>query len=295
MIIRELSDIHLEQAAFFIPPMKHDGDAVLVLSGDIANAMSMTNKVHKFFESCVHRFKAIVYVPGNHEYYGGHIEDCDTVIKQWLLDQNYSNVHYLNKDSVVIEDVAFIGASLWTDVRKGNPIDIHHINSQLNDYHYIFKGEGDTLHPRDTIAIHHEHRKYIFSEIVKYRSANVRKIVVISHHAPTELSVVPRFKNSVINGGFVSDMYEDIICTPPDVWFHGHCHDTIEYVVSTTDVYCNPRGYAKVLNVEQYDNALNTITEIDMDSPDSVNSMVQFEELFRQENTKFNPFFTINI
>lgn len=69
--------------------------------------------------------------------------------------------------------------------------------------------------------------------------------VVVSHFAPTRLSIGPLFENSPINASFVSDLEDRINVWQPALWLHGHTHGSFDYQVGKTRVICNARGYAK--------------------------------------------------
>ena len=48
-----------------------------------------------------------------------------------------------------------------------------------------------------------------------------------------------------MNGGYHSDLSEFILDHPEIVlWTHGHTHEPMDYMIGTTRVVCNPRGYA---------------------------------------------------
>lgn len=193
MFIREMSDLHLEICRFHIPPMRDDEQTTLILSGDICTAHTLGQDVKDFFENASARFENIIYVPGNHENYREHIDRVDGKIRDFLKANEFDNVHYLNGDSVVLDGVAFIGATLWTDVNKGNPIAQHMIEAGLNDYKVIRIAGYRKLRARDTIIKHILHKQFIFDEIAKQRALG-HKTVVVSHHAPSELSIHPRYK-----------------------------------------------------------------------------------------------------
>ena len=47
-----------------------------------------------------------------------------------------------------------------------------------------------------------------------------------------------------MNGGYSSNLEEFILDRPQiKVWTHGHTHDTFDYMIGSTRVMCNPRGY----------------------------------------------------
>jgi hypothetical protein len=48
-----------------------------------------------------------------------------------------------------------------------------------------------------------------------------------------------------MNGGYRSELSEFILDHPQiKLWTHGHMHDPFDYMIGTTRVVCNPRGYA---------------------------------------------------
>jgi hypothetical protein len=69
--------------------------------------------------------------------------------------------------------------------------------------------------------------------------------IVVGHHAPSKSSTHPRYKNEVLmNGAYSSDMNEFILNNRQiKVWTHGHTHEVFDYMIGTTRIVCNPRGY----------------------------------------------------
>ncbi len=80
----------------------------------------------------------VVFVPGNHEYYG-------TVHDQALLRgkqaATFADIHLLNGDQVVIGHVRFVGATLWSDyLLFGEPYRwacMQAARTGLNDHRHI--------------------------------------------------------------------------------------------------------------------------------------------------------------
>jgi hypothetical protein len=73
-----------------------------------------------------------------------------------------------------------------------------------------------------------------------------KKVVFVGHHGPSAMSTHPRYVNeTLMNGGYRSELSEFILDNPQIVlWTHGHMHDPFDYMIGTTRVVCNPRGYA---------------------------------------------------
>ena len=293
MLLREMSDAHLEIAPYFVPPMVGDEDTVMLLSGDICTAHSLGANVHQFFQS-LKRFKAVVYIPGNHEYYREHIDKGDQKIKDWLKENGYDNVHYLNMDSVVIEDVAFVGATLWTDIARGNPIAKIDVENGLNDYRVIRAAGYRKLRGNDTICKHIVHKNYLFEKVQEYRSIGVRRTVVMSHHAPSELSVHSKYKGSHLNPAYYSNLEDEVMDKGADYHFHGHTHDNFRYTLGATEVICNPRGYAQILRKMDFVEMMD-MEPVDPDNTDHGKVMAKFHGIWHHENAHFDPFLRIEI
>jgi hypothetical protein len=47
-----------------------------------------------------------------------------------------------------------------------------------------------------------------------------------------------------MNGGYSSDLESFIIDRPQiKLWTHGHTHHNFDYMIGSTRIVCNPRGY----------------------------------------------------
>jgi len=47
-----------------------------------------------------------------------------------------------------------------------------------------------------------------------------------------------------MNGGYASDLSNFILDHPQiKLWTHGHMHQCFDYMIGSTRVVCNPRGY----------------------------------------------------
>ena len=147
MKISVCSDLHLEFGT--IELFNDEGADVLVLSGDICIAKDVmqhdpfnimegigrSSRFHTFFQECSARFPHVVYVFGNHEHYDG---DFCTSYKQVKENLAYlKNVHVLDKEVVKIDDVTFIGGTLWTDMNKEDSLTLWHIRRMMNDFRIV--------------------------------------------------------------------------------------------------------------------------------------------------------------
>lgn len=262
MKIKLVSDLHLEFADINIK--NDEGCDVLILSGDIMIAedlhkhhetsyshLELRQLVHgqarahlfrDFMKRCSFQFPHVVYIAGNHEFYHGRwVESI-----QHLRDEcaKFPNVYFLEKDAKEIDDVTFVGGTLWTDCNKGDPVTLHSLSSMINDFRLIrddTKGYSK-LKPATTVYRHRDTIRFIEETVDSDPS---KKYVVVGHHSPSFLSCHEQYKNdSIMNGGYHSDLGNFIADRPQiKLWTHGHTHHCFDYVIGGTRVVCNPRGY----------------------------------------------------
>lgn len=263
MKIKLVSDLHLEFSDINIQN-EHDYD-VLILSGDILIAEDLYNhpeinyshleikvlqhgqaRAHRFrdfLRRCSFQFPHVVYVAGNHEFYHGKWVKTLTVLRDECA--KFPNIYFLERDTKVIDDVTFIGGTLWTDMNKGNPLTLHAARDLLNDFRLIRNDEKEftALTPMDT-AIRHNQTLQYFKEVLRNNKDN--KCVVVGHHTPSWQSCHEQYKHdTLLNACYHSELSEFILDHPQiKLWTHGHTHHCFDYMIGDTRVVCNPRGYA---------------------------------------------------
>jgi predicted phosphodiesterase len=266
MKITVVSDLHLEFSDCF--DIKNEGSAdVLILSGDIMIAEDLHDHPHFDFNPYSHGafadlgrkqqrvatfrdflkrmsflFPHVIYVAGNHEFYNGKFYKGI----QYLRDEcaKLPNVHFLEKDTKIIDDVVFVGGTLWTDMNKGDPLTLHAVRDMMNDFRIIKNDQkGFTpLKPADVAFRHRETLQYIRHILSEHKD---KKCVVVGHHSPSFQSVHEEYRTQyLMNGAYHSDLSEFIIDHPQvKLWTHGHTHHPFDYVIGETRIVCNPRGY----------------------------------------------------
>jgi Icc-related predicted phosphoesterase len=263
--IKLVSDLHLEFSDCFV---NNDSNCdVLILGGDIMIAEDLHDHPHfdfnpyshgafadlgrkqqrvarfrDFLKRCAFQFPHVVYIAGNHEFYNGKFHKGI----QYLRDEcaKFPNVHFLERDSVKINDVTFVGGTLWTDMNKGDPLTLHAVRDMMNDFRIIKNDEkGFTnLKPADTVIRHRQTLDYIRSVVAERHD---EKFVVVGHHSPSYQSVHESYRNEhLMNGAYHSDLSEFILDHPQiKLWTHGHTHHPFDYMIGETRIVCNPRGY----------------------------------------------------
>ena len=270
MKIAIASDVHLEFGDLIL---KNEENAdVLILSGDICVAADFresdgiiengkSQRYIDFFSRCASEFPKVLYVAGNHEHYNGDYAETFTILRKHL--GHIENLHILDKEHVTINDVTFIGGTLWTDMNAQDPVTLAHIRVKMNDFRVIensnemvsyrtfdvneegteipkFRKRPAKFTPEDTVQ---DHKKML--EYINVTSEPLGKYVVVGHHAPSKASTHPRYQTEVIVNGAYSSRLDQFILDNPQIklWTHGHTHEDFDYMIGTTRVVCNPRGY----------------------------------------------------
>jgi hypothetical protein len=227
---------------------QYRGEDVLVLAGDIASGSTNTMDVIKHFKDV--GFSNIVYVPGNHEYYGGDFDDFNRKMQDKC--SRLEGVHYLNPGSVVIDGVLFVGATLWTNFGD-NPLSEHMAKTGINDFKVI-KNFGVGRARRS----YYDHVDYIQNA---YERRGNHKVVVVTHFLPARECIAPRWRGpDLLNDYFANNLGDYISGMTNTTWMFGHTHDATDIVLGETRVVANPHGYYNAVNDGVGFDAFKTIT-----------------------------------
>ena len=264
MKVQIVSDLHLEFQKT-LPIIENAGADVLVIGGDTCLAQDLYRnpidirkdviqkedrirfamRYREFFDYVSSNWKHIIYIMGNHEHYNGNWTRTEDVMRNEFA--RYPNIHLLEQNKLVIDDVVFLGATMWADMNKGDPITMMSIRDMLNDYkaiaNYREGKEWSRLFPQVTLEKHYETVAWLRFML----SEDKRKTFVATHHAATRQSIRDSFRGQwIVNGAFANNLDEFIIDHPHiAVWSSGHVHHAHRYYINDTLVVCNPHGYPK--------------------------------------------------
>ena len=230
MKLHILSDLHTEFADFDPPATAAD---VVVLAGDIGVGTGGIDwAAQQFPES------PVIYVPGNHEYYGQDIGSTE-----WLAAAAPANIHVLSDAAFELDGIRFLGATLWTDFNidgEGRAWHSRRLAEQfMEDFRSIRIGQR-RFAPEDSVVLHDKSKSWLVSELERDFDGPT---VVVTHHLPASPSIAARYKSDPLNPAFASRLEGVIEEYRPDLWIHGHTHVACDYEIFHTRVVCNPRGY----------------------------------------------------
>ncbi|MBW3019929.1 hypothetical protein KY334_01415 [Candidatus Woesearchaeota archaeon] len=231
--------MHLEfsNGIFDLPRLESDKDTILVLSGDIG-MFSYPETYIPFLKECSLRFREIIYIDGNHEYYGSDINYGLEYGKNEISKANLKNVFLGDNFVHQVDDVYFVCSTLWSSFDNKNPIVMYHYNNCINDCRKI-KNKDKFLPPIDVYRLFEKSYEFIINEL-----NNIRKNILVTHYGISYKSIHSRFHGDKLNDTFVSQLDGVISFFKPLYAFHGHTHNSFDYSIGNTRVVCNPFGYA---------------------------------------------------
>jgi hypothetical protein len=264
MKIAVASDVHLEFGDLDLPNTENAD--LLILGGDICVAHDIgrpdannfmegarSQRVCNFFQRVSEAFPHVIMIMGNHEHYHGDFAKSYDTIKKMLKKQHLHNVYLLEKEVKEIDGWTFIGGTLWTDFNGADLQTMQHAAWGMNDYHGIKNSASGhasgiwKLIPEHTLKDHYHMRDYIRTVLANRRAQGKtdRRVVVVGHHSPSRLSTHPRYQHDILMNGCFSSSLDQIVLDNPEIvlWTHGHTHEDFDYMIGSTRIVCNPRGY----------------------------------------------------
>jgi predicted phosphodiesterase len=246
-----LSDLHIDvnrRYPLVLPNPRPAHDAV-VIAGNICHGVAAGVQfiVREALDD-----KPVLYVAGNHEFYG---HDRHQELAAGRAEAaRHNNVHLLERDSVEIDGVVFWGCTLWTDYRYAGVREqaraMHLAAQRLNDHRLIRNGSG-AWQPQHCLEEHEASRAWLADELARTGSQTK---VVVTHHAPSGRSVQASYKEDLLTAAFASNL--DDLVGKAVLWVHGHMHAPVDYALDGCRVVANPRGYVGIREDRAFDPAL---------------------------------------
>jgi len=231
MKIHLISDLHLEFGPIEIPRPEAD---LVILAGDIHIKRNGLAWIRRTFPD-----RPVIYIAGNHEFYGGKFPRLVDKLKEETAG---SHIHVLENDTVEVGGYRFFGATLWTDMNLFGDPGVGSIDALvMNDYRRVrHSATYRKLRPQDTCLRHAVSVRAIETFLA---GGDPDKSVVVTHHAPSILSLPARRQTDPLSCAYASHLDDLIVRTRPLLWVHGHIHHSQDYRIGQTRIISNPRAY----------------------------------------------------
>jgi len=269
MNLQLLSDLHLEAHPHFQPTPAPGAD-VLVLAGDIGSYQEGGLLQEEYFGlerfSPLPQFSAwpcpVIFVPGNHEY---DMQDWDMAHDRLRRVCDALGIIWLERESLVLQGVRFVGTTLWTDYDAIALLD-EHVQAgdmarllKLRDKsfraaNFYLRKTGGTREGQPFLAEPMRAQALVCQDWLRHalQQPFVGKTVAVTHFAPSLQSRDPRYGLVPGTAGFCNAL--DDLLPYADLWLHGHLHAPSDYAAQGLRadgsawhcrVVANPLGYAR--------------------------------------------------
>ncbi|MGO7319380.1 metallophosphoesterase [Rhizobium ruizarguesonis] len=231
------SDLHLEMGG----PSNFDIPAadLCICAGDILDCGPAASV--RLLGEVVAPSMPVVFVPGNREYYRSSIvEGFAAGVEE---AKKYDGVSILDGGAVSINDLHVVGATLWADFALfgDDRLAMLEARQALNDFRKI-KLSKQPFRRFTTHEARDRHFRAKAAIETCLEASSQFSTVVVTHHAPSILSVSREYLDDPLTPSFASNLERMIMRHQPRLWVHGHLHNSSDYYVGRTRVVCNPRG-----------------------------------------------------
>lgn len=255
-----ISDVHLEHRvagdadATLLPAPVAD---ILVLAGDIGNVHSGSLELKQYLHEAASRWRHVLYVPGNHEYYGTTRGRADRTLHD--IGAGLDNLHILFNGKVVEIETPegpqrFVGSTLWS-----SPV----THPRVNDFEKIY---SDIPYPDGQMKkLTLEEFRAWNEEAKAFLAAEVRQDdIVITHFLPLMNEELPNFgiKSKYAVDPTIDSYFGNRGLWSPfskcKLWISGHTHQAFDgqYTIYPSKVptrwICNPIGYPGEIEAPNY-------------------------------------------
>jgi predicted phosphodiesterase len=238
--VQVLSDLHLEvwqQYTSFANSFPATAP-FLVLAGDVGRVIDHDDYL-KFLQAQTSRYEKVFLVLGNHEFYdldyNSTVTQAKSLVQEPSLGGKVVLLHRSRWDDPD-SDLTILGCTLWSSI----PEDIFDVvRAKVKDYQRI---NGWT--PQHHNAAHAKDVTWL-KEQVSQATAEKRRIMVVTHHAPCIKGTShPKYENNPWTPAFATDLLGQGTWGAVRVWIFGHTHFSTEFVRNGTRVVSNQRGYS---------------------------------------------------
>ncbi|RMZ78131.1 hypothetical protein DV738_g3993, partial [Chaetothyriales sp. CBS 135597] len=250
MAVQILADLHLEAPKAYdifeiVPKAPY-----LALLGDVGNVASHKDDYLAFLTLQLKNFRAVLFVPGNHEAYHSSWPEALSILRTFEQDvhKDGSLGDFVLLDRAVFKvpdtNVVILGCSLFSSIPAENEMAV---SIGLNDFFQTDDWD---------VARHNEAHKrdlaWLNSQVTDLEHSNV-KIMIFSHWSPSldARAMDPKHVRSPITPAFSTELSGEA-CFKSDkvkLWAFGHTHFNCDFMIQRADgssplrLLANQRGY----------------------------------------------------
>lgn len=258
-----VSDIHIDLVKWRwdnIMPQCYGIDTI-VIAGDISNDIWTTCN---WLVEAKSRFSNVLWVAGNHDFYNqGHHRtrlvpdrkfaenwpnprDVEEMLHHYEKWSTAHNIHFLNRKTVKIKDITFVGTTGWHDYLAGEPFSF---DEQVKAW-YNTLSDTTIRWQKDQTAANHLYPLTAANADAVWLNEAVSDVncpmVVVTHHLPhrrLRWEMPHDVHWTQLHGSFVNTLCESINSQHIKMWCYGHTHQRKMIDINGITYVCNSRGY----------------------------------------------------
>jgi len=222
-----LSDLHIAFGNYKVREVDAD---VILIAGDSCEGWAAANM---YEHMCREGYK-VIFVAGNHEYYGKKFSDVNDYWKR-MQDRCNGNFYFLDNEVLELDGIRFVGTTLWSEITPQHELAVL---QSMSDYRWIyFKNKKAPVLPEQINALHMQAKAFLNDQLQQGD-------ILMLHHAPSWASVPEQYIGDPLNDAYVGNIETIILHKKPKLVLHGHIHTSVDYMIGdNTRVISTPRGY----------------------------------------------------
>jgi len=217
MKVQIVSDVHIEYLLDEKDPFEFitPSAEILILAGDIGSLYKI-DQLKNFLSILSTRFKVILYILGNHEFYyynnSAQVDMKTLYQRAYNLKKDINNLIILNRNSVIIGDTCICGATLWSKPEIKIPKYIIRINGISNE---LYEG----MYKKDLLYV---------EKMVEYCQNKNLKLIVATHYPPTKKVLGGTEKRNI--SLYVNNLDHLLSKDKISTWICGHVHKNFDFI-----------------------------------------------------------------
>lgn len=233
MKLKIVSDLHLDVSNHkkfsgrnIIKSISEGDYDVLVIAGDVCES-SKTSKFAKYLREIIPADKKIIWVPGNHCFWGMVLLSYDHMIKKfddWSKTLEYHGIiSGLNKVVKIDDKVFFLSPWMYKNPEDKTFIDFSMILG-FQEYHHQFTDECE---------------EFMINAFQEHGDPDV----VVTHTFSHPKGINPLYAEEDNTFYYHAQPYFLQNYMNAKLWVSGHTHASFDFIDNSTRYLCNPRGY----------------------------------------------------
>jgi len=253
--IQYISDIHVDYNEF-IGKKRRDFSIeksadILAVVGDVSNDIKVSIPYIESIQK-KYKYRKLIFVPGNHEYYKRGIEPTNHIIKKFNSSNHKGRIKILNNSSCSIDkNIVVFGTTLWSGLK--DPVQEYDIVSRIQDFRQI--KYMNARFRASSIRELHQIACNSIDQFRKHEVCNYKHKVLLSHFLPSYRCTHDMYKtgpDSRFNSFFCADINEELL-NYFDVCIYGHSHEVVDTAHLTTLLTNNPVGIHAIGEGRRFD------------------------------------------